>query len=145
MFYFADQNNRTVTSQSQLKTCVKNREIWNLLHSTTENSDNRTETSIVNGVGNGVSHIHSCVDDDSVSHVSSLQFNTIQESIDWCNELRSVKQNTPDISTQGETPDRFTRGETPDRSTRVHVLVTGSIHLLGGTLRIIDPQYSMDD
>ena len=184
----SDQNNHTVTSQSQLNRCQINRGIWSKLQSETMLRNGYSENQ--NGQLNGQ------------SNPMSLMFETIQSALTWSRTKVLLEGHTTGAdhrngytleedcrnsytmgadSTNGHTiGTEFTNGHTMGAysinghmmgaystnghtigteitnghtmgeestnghtmgNTHIHLLCTGSIHLLGGILRMIDPEY----
>ena len=123
--------NFTVTSDKQLKTCNLNWEAWLRVKKQRKEEKRETIDTLDDNVMNTEQN-RDCLPSmeqslkkqktsHNVNEEHTLMFPTIQDTLDWCHKLVSSTN-----------------------ATKLHVLCTGSIHLLGGIVKIIESENSDD-
>ncbi|XP_045702287.1 folylpolyglutamate synthase, mitochondrial isoform X2 [Phyllostomus hastatus] len=128
----ADQQNFMVTLDQVLLRCLEHQQHWGRLHE---------EPAGLEPVGPGSlllaprpPHTHS---------TSSLVFSCISHALQWISQGRDPVFQTPSPP-QGllAHPVAASGARVLHEATAVHVLVTGSLHLVGGALKLLEPSLS---
>ncbi|XP_040860455.1 folylpolyglutamate synthase, mitochondrial isoform X1 [Ochotona curzoniae] len=123
----ADQQNFMVTLDQVLHRCLEHQQHWSHLN-------------------DGVRSPHSPGQAGSLLHPSSstsLVFSCISHALQWISQGRDPVSQSPSPP-RGLLPFSLASGKTKvlREATAVHVLVTGSLHLVGGVLKLLDPSLS---
>lgn len=133
----ADQTNFAYPVEEQLMQVVENHKIWLTLNQEQMlKNDSNIQRNWEDAIGYDITtNFESLQYDEIISKTTA--FSSIANAIVWLAEDRDEKLEM--LTTNFYTPEmtKFTPGINP--SHHLQVLVTGSVHLIGGFLRILDP------
>ena len=142
--HISDQTNFTVTVDSQNSRCVRHKNTWLQLletascdpHYGRENSPpkrSRTDSSDFNSQHSS----DMCTEshENSSTDASSAQtFNSIQDALKWATQGRDLNISQTYLPSGGD-PELLKNAD------HIQILCTGSLHLIGGVIRIVDPNF----
>ena len=144
---FSDQVNHMVTTDAQLNKCEENRSSWLCL----VNKETAAATvSRLHAVNEAVSDSISLSSSPSSSSSSSAspspsptpahKFSSIYEAVQWASQGRE------EHCSNGHIADTLTTTSIPDSlrdAVHIQILCTGSLHLVGGFLGLVDPNLQL--
>ncbi|XP_066569024.1 folylpolyglutamate synthase, mitochondrial isoform X2 [Amia ocellicauda] len=127
----ADQENFNVTVENMLTRCLDNQKSWRQLSE--QGSCSGAELRIPSGLPLVAGQ----------RRTDTLVFPCILSALRWiCQSRDSVLDCTDKLASSPVQPGAMTKAEKLREATAIHVLVTGSLHLVGGVLKHIDPSFS---
>uniref|UniRef100_A0A7N8WM14 Folylpolyglutamate synthase n=1 Tax=Mastacembelus armatus TaxID=205130 RepID=A0A7N8WM14_9TELE len=124
----ADQQNFNVSVENMLTRCLDNERSWRLHHG---QGDNSTELLIDNGL--------SLV---PKKKADTLVFPCILSALQWITQGRDPVLADSSKSVLEVKPSIMAKAALLCNATEIHILITGSLHLVGGVLKHIDPASS---
>ncbi|XP_035211549.1 folylpolyglutamate synthase, mitochondrial-like isoform X2 [Stegodyphus dumicola] len=121
----SDLSNFLVEPEKEMQQCITNKEIWNhLIRSMHENELNLALN------GNSTPQVKPEI--SAFNSENSLLFSCLSSAINWLNRFDSVVTHECDINDKN---DIF--AQMLNNASHIQVLVTGSLHLVGGVLKLI--------
>ncbi|XP_037012134.2 folylpolyglutamate synthase, mitochondrial isoform X2 [Artibeus jamaicensis] len=136
----ADQQNFTVTLDQVLLRCLEHQQHWSRLHEAQASPDLWGTPSLEPAGPESLllapcrPHAHS---------TSSLVFSCISHALQWISQGRDPVFQTPSPpQSLLAHPAADSGARVLREATAIHVLVTGSLHLVGGSLKLLEPSLS---
>uniref|UniRef100_A0A3B5KJC1 Folylpolyglutamate synthase n=1 Tax=Xiphophorus couchianus TaxID=32473 RepID=A0A3B5KJC1_9TELE len=123
----ADQQNFNVTVEAMLTCCLDNERSWRLL------SDGGDEYAVPLLIRDGPAPL-------AERKADSLVFPCILSALRWIAQGRDPVLTEPAQTAPPVTPSMAAKAALLQDAAHVHILVTGSLHLVGGVLKHLDPE-----
>lgn len=129
LFLFSDQQNFNVSVENMLTRCLDNKRSWRLLNGQEENKG--TQLLIT----------------DSLPRVpgkmgDTLVFPCILSALQWITQGKDSVLADPEKSVLPVKPSIMAKAAPLCEAAEIHVLITGSLHLVGGVLKHLDQAFS---
>ncbi|KAK2872353.1 hypothetical protein QQF64_018050 [Cirrhinus molitorella] len=122
----ADQQNFNVSVENMLTRCLDNQQSWRILNGQEE----KPEAELL--IGGGLPLV-------AERHSDTLVFPCILSALQWITQGRDSVLSDPNKCVIPVKPSISAKAAPLREAVNIHVLITGSLHLVGGTLKHLDP------
>ncbi|KAM4695810.1 folylpolyglutamate synthase, mitochondrial isoform 2-T2 [Rhinophrynus dorsalis] len=141
----ADQQNFNVTLENVLTRCLENQKIWNQLMEERNCGDpwgtSLPVEALIADSPRGAPLLLAPVS-ERLLNCNSLVFPCISHALQWATQGRDLEFPSPDLNMLHHHPVASSGSVLLREATRVQVLITGSLHLVGGALKLLDQSLS---
>lgn len=135
----ADQQNFSVTLDQVLLRCLEHQQHWSCLEEEQASPDLRSAPSPEPG---GPTSLLLAPCPPHTRCTSSLVFGCISHALQWISQGRDPVFQTPSSPQNLAHPVADSGASVLREAAAIHVLVTGSLHLVGGVLKLLEPSLS---
>ncbi|XP_050949608.1 folylpolyglutamate synthase, mitochondrial isoform X1 [Labeo rohita] len=122
----ADQQNFNVSVENMLTRCLDNQQSWRVLNGQAE----KPEAELL--IGGGLPLV-------AERHSDTLVFPCILSALQWISQGRDSVLSDPNKCIIPVKPSISAKAAPLREAVNIHVLITGSLHLVGGALKHLDP------
>ncbi|KAK7131532.1 hypothetical protein R3I94_016603 [Phoxinus phoxinus] len=122
----ADQQNFNVSVENMLTRCLDNQQSWRVMNG----QEKKPEAELL--IGGGLPLV-------AERHSDTLVFPCILSALQWISQGRDSVLSDPDRCVIPVKPSINSKAAPLREAVNVHVLITGSLHLVGGALKHLDP------
>uniref|UniRef100_A0A673NKA1 Folylpolyglutamate synthase n=1 Tax=Sinocyclocheilus rhinocerous TaxID=307959 RepID=A0A673NKA1_9TELE len=122
----ADQQNFNVSVENMLTRCLDNQQSWRVLNGQEE----KPEVELL--IGGGLPLV-------AERHTDTLVFPCILSALQWISQGRDSALSDPNKCVIPIKPSIKAKAAPLREAVSIHVLITGSLHLVGGALKHLDP------
>ncbi|XP_016325589.1 folylpolyglutamate synthase, mitochondrial-like [Sinocyclocheilus anshuiensis] len=122
----ADQQNFNVSVENMLTRCLDNQQSWRVLNGQEE----KPEAELL--IGGGLPLV-------AERHTDTLVFPCILSALQWISQGRDSALSDPNKCVIPVKPSIKAKAAPLREAVSIHVLITGSLHLVGGALKHLDP------
>ncbi|XP_069799938.1 folylpolyglutamate synthase, mitochondrial isoform X4 [Dendropsophus ebraccatus] len=137
----ADQKNYNVTLENVLTRCLENQKKWHLLMEERSCSDPWSSALPVDTLikdGPRPSPLFLAPSSDRLLNCNSLVFPCISHALQWATQGRDPDFSCPDTNHLHHHPVASSGSVLLREAAHVQILITGSLHLVGGALKLLD-------
>lgn len=122
----SDQQNFNVSVENMLTRCLDNQQSWRILNGQEE----KPEAELL--IGGGLPLV-------AERHSDTLVFPCILSALQWISQGRDSVLSDPNKCAIPVKPSINVKAAPLREAVNIHVLITGSLHLVGGALKHLDP------